>query len=748
MKKWNYKALFTAAVIVLSIILVFVFAVKSLSKKEVAFVVSIDGTSSIDLFVDKKMKVIRVEPFNEEMTGIIKDLKIKNVRLSTAVTELIEKMFETGYIDTDSEMIFVRIEDKKDKKRLFTTEKEVCDLIRNAVPRNVTGVKILSTISQQNADKDLLVDVAKDGVSLSKELFIKKIFESYTKKSKNRLFKLSYQQLYDLMVDNDIDTSSFRYVECGSVARLKQVKDREYITQEQAKKIAIKLLGGKLKDIFRVAIKYDINDSQPVYNLQFTYGNKIYKFVISATLGRVLDLKVEDATDFIEDENIKVNLQELEKKVKKLVGVDSAYALSLAHLKLTKADVVVTSIDLALVGDTLVYEVVLDKKGKEIAIKIDAATGDVVTGDSKLSVNQKELKPVESDTEAFSIAVGHAGLKISGVVLEKVELSEDKKSYVVIFTKDNNTYTYGISAETGEIITNAQTDKSNSDNDKFISIAKAVELIAKDAGLEVADIELEKSQINKEKKEYKIIFKNGKTEYDYTVNAVTGEINGLHKKVDGKDMDIADGKENFMSKEQAIDFALMNAQLLKSGVEVEMAQLDEQKGVYYISFKVEGAIQNYTVNAITGEAVHTGKKPAEEDVKKDETEDVKKKIIDKMDKDKDKKDNVIEPSDKKKEIGEIPSPKPVPDKTEPKKIDDKKSPEANSDNEISNAISSDTALFKCLDDLSVTQEMVTNISVKLSSADMLYDVKFKYNGKEYTYKVDAVVAMIIDKNIK
>lgn len=146
-----------------------------------------------------------------------------------------------------------------------------------------------------------------------------------------------------------------------------------------------------------------------------------------------------------------------------------------------------------------------------------------------------------SDEKAKEIALKHAGLTLDMVSHLKAERERDDKRVVYdveFYSNDKKEFDYKIDAQTGEIIshdTDAETiSPTSGDNslsqDASASQSKISEEDAKKAALSKvpgatdADIRKFKTDIDDGREEYEgeIIYKN--TEYEFEIDAQTGEI--------------------------------------------------------------------------------------------------------------------------------------------------------------------------------------------------------------------------------
>jgi len=120
---------------------------------------------------------------------------------------------------------------------------------------------------------------------------------------------------------------------------------------------------------------------------------------------------------------------------------------------------------------------------------------------------------------------------------------------------------------------------------------------------------------------YEVEFDANGMEYDYEINALTGEVVRFTKEADD---DADDGKEteketenenssidtsSFIGEEAAKEKALAHAGVAVGDVREYECELDEENGVwvYEISFNAAGYEYDYEIDAVTGEVIRSEK---------------------------------------------------------------------------------------------------------------------------------------------
>lgn len=180
-----------------------------------------------------------------------------------------------------------------------------------------------------------------------------------------------------------------------------------------------------------------------------------------------------------------------------------------------------------------VHEIALIMESKGIETKEITKTG------------HASYKAYIGKEEAKAIAYAHAKVDSKQVKLEEIEFDTDDGIilYEIEFKVGTTEYEYDIHAITGKVLQSESETKESKKASKnnispiptkspisYLSEAKVKELVFKHAGIDaekVKELEIELDDDDDDDDEraiYKIEFKVGKTEYEYKVDAVTGNI--------------------------------------------------------------------------------------------------------------------------------------------------------------------------------------------------------------------------------
>ena len=210
---------------------------------------------------------------------------------------------------------------------------------------------------------------------------------------------------------------------------------------------------------------------------------------------------------------------------------------------------------------------------------------------------------------AVEAALTHAGIQAQDATIVRVKLDKDDGllHYEVEFYAGNKEYDYDIDATTGKVAGfDSETETPR------LPMEKADGLISEDAakaaafahaGIDGASATLALAQLGYDdgRWEYEIEFFIGGTEYDYEIDAATGDVLSFDQ-----DMESAAPPRETVSgdigADRAKEIALADAGLTADSVRGLEADRERDNGVtlYEVEFKAGGKEYSYEIDAATG----------------------------------------------------------------------------------------------------------------------------------------------------
>lgn len=184
-----------------------------------------------------------------------------------------------------------------------------------------------------------------------------------------------------------------------------------------------------------------------------------------------------------------------------------------------------TKCNLKLQDGKMVYDVSLTSGTKVYNYVIDARTGKILSsntdGQTELYITREKAKEIALDT---------AGVSALDAKFTKADLTDQNgtKVYAVSFTSGTKVYNYVIDAKTGKILSSDidhhSSKPGNTNTSGYISQEKAKEIAVSKAG--VSNPQKMSCELDKDdgRAVYEVKFKSGSTEYEYKIDAKTGNI--------------------------------------------------------------------------------------------------------------------------------------------------------------------------------------------------------------------------------
>ena len=299
--------------------------------------------------------------------------------------------------------------------------------------------------------------------------------------------------------------------------------------------------------------------------------------------------------------------------VKGAVTAAQAESMALSAQGLTKADVSYITSEAEREDGKTVYEVKFVKDGVLFDVKIDAATGSLISVDTENAGNVgSSAIPDVSGTigaeAALNAALAHAGVTDPYNSDVDYEYEGGKAIFDVEFEKDGYEYDYVVDAATGEIISFYK----KSENDFPSTMPSVTETIGSDAALNAAlahagvtdpynvdvDYDYERGTAV-----FELEFHKSGYEYEYVVDAATGEILYSLKKYDEEYSPSMPDVTATIGAEAALNAALTHAGVTSPyDVETEY-DYEGGKAVFEVEFKKGGYEYDYVVDALSGEII-------------------------------------------------------------------------------------------------------------------------------------------------
>ena len=395
-------------------------------------IVSLDVNPSVQIEVDEDGKVIKALAMNDDAAEIIGTMDLSGSTLEVAVNAIVGAMVRAGKLSEIQNSILLSVNAKNAE-----LEKQISDRLTAEVNKAMQESGLGAAILSQSVadDKELAALAEKYGITEGKAQLIKKILGLAPQYTFESLVGLTVNEL-NVIINSKVSVPD-------GVTSTGTASTGAYITAEEAKRIALEFAGKTEAEVFDLEVEFDADDGIIVYEVEFDADGKEYEYEINAKTGEKVKekIKVKQASPVVTPDN--------------LISRDEAKRIALAKVGLTEEQVTFTKIKLDADDDEAEYEIEFFTATEKFEIEIEAKTGSVLKVERKaVKTPQEEQGDHITAKRAQEIALEHANLTASEVVMEKIELDYDDGIYVyeVEFVSGGYEYEYKIDAKTGEIL--------------------------------------------------------------------------------------------------------------------------------------------------------------------------------------------------------------------------------------------------------------------------------------------------------
>lgn len=293
----------------------------------------------------------------------------------------------------------------------------------------------------------------------------------------------------------------------GSVFAAGAIAESNAIGAENAKNFAFADAGVDPVSVQYCEAEFDFENGHFVYDIAFSAGGSKYEYLIKSSDGSVVEreaeIKARDGSDVV---------------VSAKITADEAREIALADAGLAAADVTFIKEKLDLDDGMAVYEIEFDTASHEYEYEINADTGSIYS-------KSKETASAVFPTGVPESSAGSS--TASGVIGAGTDPLPPQNNSTVHLHSTHDTHNShdmhnGQSVSSGS---NTQ-NMSGSGTPAYIGADKAKSIAVGHAGFSVGDIAFIKSELDEDdgRMVYEVEFDQGSTEYEYIIDALTGDI--------------------------------------------------------------------------------------------------------------------------------------------------------------------------------------------------------------------------------
>lgn len=321
------------------------------------------------------------------------------------------------------------------------------------------------------------------------------------------------------------------------------------IDKDEAKKIALSDAAVSADDISAFRAELDFEDGHFQYDVDFYSNGVEYEYHLLAKNGEIISRDIdgnrisastesnkeyyaftdEDTSVNNDNSNNDSNASNNTSRNNEYSGISESEAKSvvLADAGVTEAEATFTKIHLDDDDSVLVYEIEFYTAQAEYDYEISAVDGQI-----RERRSEQFVSAVLTESQAKSAALADAGLSENEVTFLYAELDKEDSIHVydIEFYTAHAEYDYEISAVDGAVrernINVFDTSDVSVEAPGNISVDSAKQIAVEHAGLSIDQVQFSKAKLENDdgKMEYDIEFYHSNIEYEYSIDAVSGQI--------------------------------------------------------------------------------------------------------------------------------------------------------------------------------------------------------------------------------
>lgn len=320
-------------------------------------VVSLDVNPSVEIQVNRKDRVMKVIPLNEDGKIIVGEMDFSGSDLDVAVNALIGSMLQNGYLSELANSILISVDNENSARGAALQQHLTAEVNRLLQTENFTGAVLSQTVTP---NEELKKQAEQYGITKGKAQLIAEVMAGNPLYTFDDLAPLTINELNLLL---KADAAAASQVEVMGTA-----SDKAYIGEAKAKEIVLQKAGVTAESITEYEIELEAEKGMMVYDVEFTSGGYEYDCELDAKTGAVIKYEKErdeDRADY-STEGTKV-----------AISAEKAKSIALAHAGLSAGEITEFAIELDHEDGRAVYEVEFKGGGFEYDYEIDAMTGKI-----------------------------------------------------------------------------------------------------------------------------------------------------------------------------------------------------------------------------------------------------------------------------------------------------------------------------------------------------------------------------------
>ena len=489
----------------------------------VASVVSLDVNPSIQLQVNQREKVLSATALNEDAEIILEGMDLRNTQLNVAVNAIVGSLLQHGYLESLSSTILISVEDN-DAQRASRLEASLTAEVDAALQNAAAGAAVLSQVLTYDAG--LETQAQSSSISVGKAAMIQRVQSLNGQLAFEDLAALSVEELKQLW-------------ETGAPGLPIGADAAAYAAQEYAGLLAVD------------AVTWDVDpelDEYPAhYEVELRTQTGKFEYNVDAYSGEVLKGPADVLTS-----PAPTGAPTQSGASSAAISEAEAQSIALDHAGVASGDALGLRVKLDWENGVQVYDVEFRADSIEYEYELRASDGAVLKAerdkDDHWYVSSGDSAAAQTsyigEAAAKQAALAHAGVQESGTKYLHCWLEYDDgrpEYYEVEFQAGDTQYEYEIGLYDGSVLKSeretlgtAQSGQSGQSGGSYIGEDAAKSAAFRHAGVSAGDVSKLKCKLDQDHGVwlYEVEFEIGRTEYEYEIDAVSGEILKAEQDID------------------------------------------------------------------------------------------------------------------------------------------------------------------------------------------------------------------------
>ncbi len=381
------------------------------------------------------------------------------------------------------------------------------------------------------------------------------------------------------------------------------------------------------QDIVELSNQYNISEGKA------SLINEIIKGDNKLTFEELAQLSVHEIALIMEYKEIETKeiTRSGHASEKAYIGKEQAKAIAFAHANVDSKQAKIEEIEFDTDDGVILYEIDFNVGSTEYEYEIHAVTGEIINHSKEVkgNNNSNQNENISKDSsfigrdKAKKAALSHS--KVDENQVRKIEIDFDnddnKEVYKVEFKTNEAEYEYKIDARTGAVLEFEREDKKSSNSDKkpvsdnssekdYIGKDEAKAIALNHAGVNESAIRDYEIELDKDYNSvvYEIDFESNDTEYEYEIDAYTGEVLKSQSKVSNNTT--SKSQTTYLSESKIKEIVFQHAgvnggNVTELEIELDGNHDDDDTPIYEVDFQVDRLEYEYEVDAITGKIIES-----------------------------------------------------------------------------------------------------------------------------------------------